>query len=197
MDVLPTRLEGPLLLQPRVILDERGFFCETYRENVLVRLGVHDRFVQDNHSRSACGVVRGIHFQIGWGHSKLVRCGRGRVWDVVVDLRRGSPTYGEWESYELSDEDMRTLYVPHGFGHGFCVLSESADVIYKQDAYYHPDVERGIAWDDPEIAIAWPLSREEIIVSARDADAPSFAEMRDELPFEYEASPAQAGRSIP
>ena len=116
-----------------------------------------EEFVQDNHSRSSRGVVRGMHFHIGEGVAKLVRCSRGRIVDVNVDLRKGSPTYGQWEGVELDDENMRVLYVPVGFAHGFCVLSEIADVLYKQTAYYDPAVERGIAWDDPEIAIEWPL----------------------------------------
>jgi dTDP-4-dehydrorhamnose 3,5-epimerase len=117
--------------------------------------------------------------------AKLVRCARGRVLDVAVDLRKGSPTYGQWEGVELDDEGMRMLYVPVGFAHGFCVLSEIADVLYKQTAYYDPAVERGIAWDDPEIAIQWPLPADELIVSERDAAAPTLAEIAAELPFRY------------
>src|SRR3954467_6991011 len=132
MDQLPTRLQGPLLLQPKVFGDERGFFCETFRASALAGLGVAEDFVQDNHSRSARGTLRGIHFQIGAGASKLVRCGRGTIVDVLVDLRRGSPTYAGWEAYELSDDNGRILYAPVGFGHGFCVVSDVADVFYKQ-----------------------------------------------------------------
>ena len=122
MEQLPTRLQGPVLIQPRVFGDERGFFTETYRASVLAeQFGIDDNFVQDNHSRSTRGVVRGIHFQIGAGAAKLVRCGRGAIVDVLVDLRRGSPTFGEWEAFELDDERQRLLYVPIGFGHGFCV----------------------------------------------------------------------------
>jgi len=183
MEVLSMRLDGPLLMRPRVLADDRGFFAETYRESALAEHGIHDVFVQDNHSRSQRGVVRGIHFQVGRGCSKLVRCGRGRIWDVVVDLRRGSPTFGEWEGVELADDDLRMVYVPNGFGHGFCVLSDWADVLYKQDAYYSAEVERGIAWDDPEVAIAWPLDAERITLSERDARAPRLSAVRDELPF--------------
>ncbi len=128
--------------------------------------------MQDNHSRSARGVVRGLHFQVGAGVAKLVRCARGAILDVSVDLRRGSPTYGEWEAVELDDESMRELYVPVGFAHGFCVLSEVADVIYKQTAYYDPELERGIAWNDPDVGIEWPLADEQLTVSERDAQAP-------------------------
>lgn len=187
MRVLPTELAGPVLIEPDVYGDERGFFCETYRRawHADAGLPAGEEFVQDNHSRSSRGVVRGLHFQVGAGAAKLVRCGRGRILDVAVDLRRGSPTYGRWEAVELDEESMRELYVPVGFAHGFCVLSDVADVLYKQTAYYHPERERGIAWDDPDIAVAWPLPAGELIVSARDAAAPRLSEIADELPFEW------------
>jgi dTDP-4-dehydrorhamnose 3,5-epimerase len=187
VNALPlARLRGPVLLEPPVFADERGFFCETYRLEWHPSLGIppQERFIQDNHSRSTRGVVRGMHFHIGSGVAKLVRCSRGRILDVIVDLRRGSPTYAQWEAVELDDEAMRALYVPVGFAHGFCVLSETADVLYKQTAYYDPSVERGIAWDDPEVAIAWPAEIEPI-VSARDRAAPRLREVAGELPFEY------------
>ena len=134
------RLQGPVVLEPRVFPDERGFFCETYREEWHPSAGLppQERFIQDNHSRSTRGVVRGMHFHIGAGVAKLVRCSRGRILDVIVDLRRGSPTYAQWEGVELDDDGMRVLYVPVGFAHGFCVLSDVADVLYKQTAYYDP-----------------------------------------------------------
>ena len=187
MRVLPTRLSGLVAVEPAVHADERGFFSETYRSQWHAELGLpaEQRFVQDNHSRSARGVVRGLHFHIGDGVAKLVRCGRGRILDVAVDLRRGSPTYAEWEAVELDDESMRELYLPVGFAHGFCVLSETADVLYKQTAYYDPEVERGIAWDDPDIGIEWPLPADELIISARDAEAPPLRKIADELPFEF------------
>ena len=186
MEQLPTRLSGPVLIQPAVHGDDRGFFIETFRANVLAeRFGIADDFVQDNHSRSARGVVRGMHFQIGAGASKLVRCGRGAIVDVLVDLRRGSPTYGEWEAFELDDELLRMLYVPIGFGHGFCVVSEVADVFYKQSNYYSGEVERGIAYDDPDIGIAWPLPAGELLPSDRDRTAPLLREVAAELPFEF------------
>ena len=141
--------------------------------------------MQENHSRSTRGVVRGLHFQVGEGIAKLVRCGRGRILDVAVDLRRGSPTYGQWEGAELDDESMRQLYVPAGFAHGFCALSDVADVIYKQTGYYDPALERGIAWNDPEIGIDWSLPAEELTVSERDAAAPTLQAIADELPFEW------------
>ncbi len=129
-----------------------------------------------------------MHFHIGSGVTKLVRCGRGRILDVAVDLRRGSPTYGRWEGVELDDQDMRSLLVPVGFAHGFCVLSDVADVLYKQTAYYDPSLERGIAWNDPQVAIAWPLPTGDLIVSERDAQAPLLADIAAELPFTYSPS---------
>jgi dTDP-4-dehydrorhamnose 3,5-epimerase len=149
-------------------------------------LGITEQFIQDNHSHSSRGVVRGMHFHIGLGVSKLVRCSRGEILDVLVDLRRGSPTYGQWEGFALSDDNMRILYAPVGFGHGFCVVSEVADVLYKQSAYYSPEVERGIALDDPEIGIDWPIPLAERIVSARDSRAPRLSEVADDLPFSYD-----------
>ena len=151
-----------------------------------------EQFIQDNHSRSSRGVVRGMHFHIGGGVAKLVRCARGTILDVIVDLRRGSPTYGEWEGFELDDESMRILYVPVGFAHGFCVLSDVADVIYKQSAYYDPAIERGIAWNDPDVAIDWPLPLDQLTVSARDSAAPLLRELAQELPFEYSADCSRA-----
>jgi dTDP-4-dehydrorhamnose 3,5-epimerase len=179
-------LQGPVVLEPQVFPDERGFFSETYRREWHVRAGIpeHERFVQDNHSRSTRGVVRGMHFHIGAGVAKLVRCARGQILDVIVDLRRGSPTYARWEAVELDDAGMRQLYIPVGFAHGFCVLSDVADVLYKQTAYYDPAVERGIAWDDPDVAIRWPAEIDPI-VSARDAAAPTLRELAAELPFVY------------
>jgi dTDP-4-dehydrorhamnose 3,5-epimerase len=189
MQIIPTRIQGPVLIEPRALGDERGFFVETYRRAAHAQMGIPaaDEFVQDNHSRSGRGVVRGMHFQIGAGVAKLVRCARGCILDVVVDLRRDSPSYGEWEGFELDDESLRLLYVPVGFAHGFCVLSEIADVAYKQTAYYDPAVERGIAWDDPDVAIRWPLPTEQLLVSERDRAAPRLSQIAAELPFRYAA----------
>jgi dTDP-4-dehydrorhamnose 3,5-epimerase len=188
MKRIETRLQGPMLFEPATFGDERGFFCETYRRSVFAELGIAEEMVQDNQSRSRRGVVRGMHFQIGDGAAKLVRCARGEIFDVVVDLRRDSPSYGEWEGFELTGENMRVAYCPIGFAHGFCVLSEVADVIYKQSNYYSGERERGIAYDDPDIAIAWPLGAGERIVSARDAAAPRLAEVAAALPFRYVAA---------
>jgi len=184
---LETRLGAVGLIQSTVFGDERGFFGETYRRNEFAELGIAEEMVQDNHSRSKHGIVRGMHFQVGDGAAKLVRCGRGKIVDVVVDLRRGSPTFGEWETFELSDENGRIVYCPIGFAHGFCVVSELADVFYKQSNYYSDERERGIRYDDPEVGIEWPLPTEELIPSDRDATAPTLAAVAAELPFEYRA----------
>jgi dTDP-4-dehydrorhamnose 3,5-epimerase len=187
MRSMSVHLEGLVVIEPSVYPDERGFFCETYRQEWHEEAGLpgRDMFVQDNHSRSTRGVVRGMHFHVGDGVAKLVRCARGRILDVAVDLRRGSPTYGQWEGVELDEESMRELYVPVGFAHGFCVLSDVADVMYKQTAYYDPAVERGIAWNDPDVGIEWPLPVAELIVSDRDTAAPRLSEIGEELPFEW------------
>jgi dTDP-4-dehydrorhamnose 3,5-epimerase len=185
MDRLETRLDGPMLITPVAHGDERGFFQETYRRNAFAELGIPAEFVQDNHSRSVHGVVRGMHFQVGDGVAKLVRCARGAVLDVVVDIRRRSPTFGEWEAFELTDENHHQVYCPIGFAHGFCVLSDHADVMYKQTAYYDHALERGISYDDPDVAIAWPEGIG-LKPSARDANAPLLREIEAELPFVYE-----------
>lgn len=181
MRSIETKLTGPVLIEGDLHGDVRGFFTETYRRNVMSDLGITDEFVQDNHSRSSKGVVRGMHFQSG--QAKLVRCVRGSIIDVCVDLRRGSPQFARWEAVELSDVNARQLYVPDGFGHGFCVTSDVADVMYKVSAYYDPAAEGGIAYDDPEIGIEWPDI--ELKVSERDAGAPRLAEVADSLPFTY------------
>ncbi len=190
MRATPCKLPGLTVIEPDVYGDERGFFSETYRRSWHAEAGIPpaEEFIQDNHSRSAYGVVRGLHFHVGAGVAKLVRCGRGRILDVAVDLRRGSPTYGHWESVELDGDSLREFYVPVGFAHGFCVLSDVADVLYKQTSYYDPSVERGIAWNDPDIAISWPLPVDELTVSARDASSPLLRDIAAELPFVYRPS---------
>jgi dTDP-4-dehydrorhamnose 3,5-epimerase len=152
---------------------------------VFSELGIQEPMVQDNHSRSGQGIVRGMHFQVGPGTSKLVRCARGAILDVVVDVRRGSPTYGQWESFELTDENMHLVYCPIGFAHGFCTLSEVADVIYKQSNYYSDGLERGFRYDDPDVGIQWPPGLE-LKPSQRDAAAPLLREIAGELPFHYD-----------
>ena len=182
MEVVETRLAGPVLVKPVVRGDERGFFVETYRRSVYSELGIPDEFVQDNHSRSRRGIVRGMHFQPG--QAKLVRCARGAILDVLVDIRRGSPTFGEWEAVELTDENGLQLYCPDGFAHGFCVTSEVADVAYKVSAYFDPATESGIAYDDPEVGIRWPPLA--LMPSDRDARAPRLSDVATELLFAYE-----------
>jgi dTDP-4-dehydrorhamnose 3,5-epimerase len=182
MRVLPTRLDGLILLEPMVHGDGRGFFLESYRANVWAQHGVRDEFVQDNHSRSGRGVLRGMHFSIGRGQAKLVRCARGRILDVVVDVRRASPTYGEWESVELDDERACQLYIPVGFAHGFCVLSDVADVTYKCSTYYDAAIERGFHYADPDVGIDWPGDIA-LLVSDRDMHAPALREVAGELSF--------------
>ncbi len=156
ISVVRVALDGVRLLQPVVHRDERGYFLESYSERDLEAIGITERFVQANHSRSTRGVVRGLHYQLPPGQTKLVSVVRGAIWDVVVDIRRGSPTFGAWESFELDDRQRRLLHVPVGFAHGFCVLSEIADVTYQVSSYYDPARERGVAWDDPEIGVPWP-----------------------------------------
>jgi dTDP-4-dehydrorhamnose 3,5-epimerase len=184
MEARTTTLPGAIVLVPAVHHDERGFFQETYRRDAFVRLGLADEFVQDNHSRSTRGVLRGMHLQLGAGIAKLVRCARGEILDVIVDVRHGSPTYGRWEGFRLDDREHHQLYVPVGFAHGFCVLSEVADVVYRQTGYYDPELERAIAHDDPQIAIEWPRGIE-LKVSERDRAAPVLRELAAQLPFAY------------
>ncbi len=171
---IPTRLDGPVLLEATIHGDERGFFLETFRASELAELGIEDPWVQDNHSRSRRGIVRGMHLQPGM--AKLVRCARGEILDVLVDARPGSPTFGQWEGFELSDRNGRILYAPDGFGHGFAVVSEEADVVYKCSAYYDPQAETGFAFDDPAIGVQWPAGLE-LHPSDRDRTAPTLAEL--------------------
>jgi dTDP-4-dehydrorhamnose 3,5-epimerase len=182
MRILPTKLDGPLLIEPDLFSDERGFFAETFRADAWAAAGIDVTFVQDNHSRSQRGTLRGMHFQTHPGQAKLVRCARGAMLDVLVDLRRGSATFGAWESFELDDERMLQLFVPIGFAHGFCVTSEVADVTYKCSSYYDATTEAGIAFDDPDLGIVWPTGCE-LIVSERDTTAPRLADVADTLPF--------------
>ena len=185
MERLETKLDGPVLVKSVVHGDARGFFLETYRADAWAAAGVPTEFVQDNHSRSRRGTLRGIHFQTRPGQGKLVRVARGRVLDVVVDLRRGSPTFGEWEGVELDDESGRMLWIPVGFGHGFVVISEVADFVYKCTAYYDAATEAGIRFDDPDVGVRWPDDLD-LLYSDRDRDAPRLAEIADSLPFRYD-----------
>jgi dTDP-4-dehydrorhamnose 3,5-epimerase len=173
MQTFATRLDGPIVVKPVVHGDERGFFVETYRHSVYAELGIAEVFVQDNHSRSRRGVVRGMHFQPG--QAKLVRCARGEIFDVLVDIRPGSPTFGHWEGHKLGEAGGEQLYCPDGFAHGFCVVSDVADVVYKVSTYYDPAAESGFRYDDPEVGIEWP--GDELRPSQRDASAPSLADL--------------------
>jgi dTDP-4-dehydrorhamnose 3,5-epimerase len=180
MKKLPTSLPGVVILEPRVFGDERGFFLESYNEKVFAELGIGERFVQDNHSSSQRNVLRGLHYQIKQTQGKLVRAVEGEVLDVAVDVRRSSPTFGGWEAVRLSGENKRMLWIPAGFAHGFCVLSDKAQVLYKATDYYAPEYERTVAWNDPDLKIEWELAGVPI-VSAKDQrglalrDAETFA----------------------
>jgi dTDP-4-dehydrorhamnose 3,5-epimerase len=180
MRSLPTTLSGVLLLEPDVVTDPRGFFVETFSRQRYAEVGVGDDFVQDNQSRSGRGTIRGLHFQVQPGQAKLVRVARGRIWDVVVDLRRSSSTFGGYEGFELDDVAHRQVYVPIGFAHGFCVLSELADVAYRVSSYYDADAERGVAWNDPALSIPWPIK--DPVLSQRDRSLPRLEEMQNSLP---------------
>jgi dTDP-4-dehydrorhamnose 3,5-epimerase len=168
MKVIETALPGVLILEPRIFKDERGAFCETYNENIMAQVGLPTHWVQDNFSISKRNVVRGIHYQIRNTQGKLVRVTHGAVWDVAVDLRRNSPTFGKHVGVELSGESGRMFWIPEGFGHGFVALSETAGFAYKVTEYYSPADERTLLWNDPSIAISWPVSGEDAIVSGKD-----------------------------
>jgi dTDP-4-dehydrorhamnose 3,5-epimerase len=181
MDVVELPLEGLKLIRPKVFRDPRGFFLESFREDVLAAAGVRTDFVQDNHSRSVKNTVRGLHFQRAGerspGQAKLVRVATGRIFDVAVDLRHGSPTFGKWHGEILDDEGHAQLFVPIGFAHGFCVLSDVADVLYKVTSVYDPATETGFAFDDPEVKVAWPVTRSQALLSARDIAAKPLREI--------------------
>ncbi|MBI5014317.1 MAG: dTDP-4-dehydrorhamnose 3,5-epimerase [Deltaproteobacteria bacterium] len=180
MRFLPTQLPGVLVIEPDRFDDGRGFFLETYHRRKFEEGGVREVFVQDNHSRSLRGVLRGLHFQTGRPQGKLVRVVRGEVFDVAVDLRRGSPTFGRWHAVVLGGESQRMLYVPPGLAHGFCVLSEEADFLYKCTDFYAPEGDRGVRWNDPDLGIDWPL--ESPILSEKDARLPLLRDVpREEL----------------
>ncbi len=176
MRVTKTAIEGVLILEPKVFGDARGFFMESFRQKVFDEaVGRHVEFVQDNHSRSAKGVLRGLHYQLPpHAQGKLVRVTRGSVFDVAVDMRRSSPTFGQWVGVELDDKSHRQLWLPPGMAHGFVVLSDSADVLYKATNYYAPHAEGSVRWDDPQLGIAWPEFGAAPSLSAKDAGAPAF-----------------------
>lgn len=175
MNAIPQAIPDVLLIEPEVFGDERGFFYESFNARRFAQaLGWPVEFVQDSHSRSSGGVLRGLHYQIQHPQGKLVRVIAGSVYDVAVDLRRGSPTFGQWVGHVLSSENRQQMWIPPGFAHGFLALSETAEFVYKSTDYYHPEHERCIAWDDPQLAIAWPLAAPPIL-SARDGQGTPFA----------------------
>ena len=180
MRVVHTELPGVLLIEPDVHVDGRGFFLETYHADRYREHGIVAPFVQDNHSRSIGGTLRGLHLQVRRPQGKLIRVIEGEIFDVAVDVRRGSPTFGRWVSVILSAENFRQSYVPPGFAHGFCVLSPVAQVEYKCTDLYDAPSEVGVAWDDPAIGIAWPVANP--VLSPRDSRHPSLAELTEQLP---------------
>jgi dTDP-4-dehydrorhamnose 3,5-epimerase len=173
VNVTPTAIPGVLVLEPKVFGDSRGFFLESWNERAFAAAGIPGRFVQDNHSRSGRNVLRGLHYQLRQVQGKLVRVIAGEIYDVAVDIRRSSPTFGRWVGLALSAENRRMIWVPPGFAHGFLVVSDAAEVLYKATDYYAPEHERTIAWNDPELAIAWPLSGEAVL-SAKDVAGTRF-----------------------
>jgi len=177
MKIIPTAIPEVLILEPKVFGDARGFFMESFNQKVFDEaVGRHVDFVQDNHSRSTRGVLRGLHYQLQQPQGKLVRCARGAVFDVAVDIRKSSPTFGQWVGIELSEDNHRQFWVPAGFAHGFLVLSDSADFLYKTTDYYAPVHERCIAWNDSTLGIAWPALDAQIMVSSKDQAGQSFPE---------------------
>jgi dTDP-4-dehydrorhamnose 3,5-epimerase len=158
MNLRKTRIPEVVVLEPKLYRDERGFFLESYNQRVFEELGIRRSFVQDNQSRSSRNVLRGLHYQIGKPQGKLVRVVVGSIWDVAVDIRRSSPTFGQWVAEELSEENQHILWIPEGFAHGLLVTSERADVLYKATDFYAPSCERTLLWNDPELAIPWPVS---------------------------------------
>ena len=186
MKITPTRIPDVLVIEPQVFGDARGFFFESFNQKVFdAAVGHHVEFVQDNHSLSGRNVLRGMHYQLPKPQGKLVRVARGEVFDVVVDLRRGSPTFGRWAGEVLSAENKRQLWIPEGLAHGFLVLSEQAEFLYKTTDYWHPEHERSIRWDDPDIGIEWPIEGAPPIVSAKDAAGAPFREAAVFEPLEH------------
>lgn len=176
---IKTSIDGVIIVEPTAYGDSRGYFMETYQREDFIKGGITVDFVQDNQSMSTKGVLRGLHFQKQFPQSKLVRCIRGEVFDVAVDLREGSPTYGKWEGVLLSAENKRQFFIPKGFAHGFLVLSDEAEFVYKVDDFYHPNDEGGLMWNDPDIGVEWPVDEDfEIKLSDKDKIHPPFAEMK-------------------
>lgn len=185
MDIIKTDIEGVFIIEPKVFGDSRGYFFESFNaKDFAEKTGLDIRFVQDNESRSHYGVLRGLHFQLPpYTQSKLVRCVKGKVLDVAVDIRKGSPNYGKWVSCELTEENHRQFFVPKGFAHGFCVLSDDAIFQYKCDNFYHPEAEGAIIWNDPDVNIAWPIPADDVELSAKDLQHPLLKDF--DTPFQY------------
>lgn len=176
---IKTSIDGVMIIEPTAFGDSRGYFMETYQQYDFKAAGIDVQFVQDNQSMSVKGVLRGLHFQKQYSQAKLVRCIRGEVFDVAVDLRAGSPTYGKWEGAILSDENRRQFFIPKNFAHGFLVLSDEAEFVYKVDDFYHPNDEGGLMWNDPDIGINWPIPEGmEIKLSDRDKLHPAFKDFK-------------------
>ena len=180
MKITPSKIPEVLIIEPDVHGDTRGFFMETWHAQKYTDAGLDVNFVQDNQSRSKQGILRGLHYQLEQPQGKLVRVTSGCVFDVAVDIRKGSPTFGQWTGLELSEDNFKQLYIPPGFAHGFCVLSEYADFLYKCTDFYAPEYEHGIRWNDPDIGIEWPGC--DFLVSDKDAQTPLLCDMDDDLP---------------
>lgn len=185
LQILSTALAGCLIIEPTVFGDSRGYFMETYNQHELKEAGLDVKFVQDNESRSQQGVLRGLHFQYQYPQGKLVRVTHGDVYDVAVDLRPASATFGQWVGVTLSGENHRQFYIPEGFAHGFLVLSEYADFVYKCTNYYHPEDEGGIIWNDPDIGITWPIDKIEPLLSDKDQKLKTLQEIKTTIPASW------------
>ena len=185
MQFTKTKLDGVYVIKPQVFQDERGFFLETYSQKEFQKQGIEANFVQDNHSKSVKkGVLRGLHFQNPpYAQAKLVRVAKGAVYDVILDLRKNSPTFDQWEGFTLSADNFEMLYIPKGFAHGFCTLEDNTEFLYKTDEFYVPESESGIIWNDPDLKINWPISEAEIILKDRDKNWPRFKDVKNSLPF--------------
>jgi dTDP-4-dehydrorhamnose 3,5-epimerase len=182
----PTLIEGGFIVTPRIFSDDRGFFFESFNKRDLEKLGISEEFVQDNHSCSRKGVIRGLHYQSRYPQGKLVRVLRGSIYDVMVDIRKGSPSYGRFDGLQISSRDHRMVYIPVGFAHGFLSLEDRTEVQYKTTEYYHPEYDAGILWNDPDISITWPLREHGIdkpVLSEKDGNFPLLVEINS--PFEY------------
>lgn len=175
-----TKIEDVILIEPKVFGDSRGFFMESYKKSDFVKAGITGEFMQDNHSKSTKGVLRGLHYQLNpKAQAKIVRCPHGKIFDVAVDIRKGSKTFGQWVGYELSEENKRMLYIPEGFAHGFVVLSDEAELLYKASNEFCQELDRGIRWNDPDINISWDFDFEPLI-SDKDANQPFLQDLKNE-----------------